>query len=376
MDDYIYMDNAATTKMCDGAIKEMMPYMKEYYANISSSYSFAKKCERKIEECRQQLADTIGAKSSEIIFNSGGTEGDNQAIGLIRGEGKRILVSIIEHKAVLKSCNKAKERGINIDYIPVDEEGYVDMDYIKGHAPGADMISVMLANNEVGVIEPVKEISAVKGRAILHCDAVAAYGHIPINVREMGIDIMNVSAHKFGGPKGTGFMYVKEGIDFAPMLVGGGQERLRRAGTVNTMSIAGMCRAATESIKNMQTRMEYERALRDIFIRKIIQDTDGVMINGGLKKRLSGNINVSFSGIDSVALIAFLDDHGICVSRASACDSNKESASHVLSAMKLSEERIRGSIRITLNYENTITQVMYVATTIKEGVERLRKMQS
>ena len=209
----------------------------------------------------------------EIYYKNGG--------GITFSGGEALLSAPL----LIDIWSDLKERGINIDYIPVDEEGYVDMDYIKGHAPDANMISVMLANNEVGVIEPVKEISAVKGGAILHCDAVAAYGHIPINVREMGIDIMNVSAHKFGGPKGTGFMYVKEGIDFAPMLVGGGQERLRRAGTVNTMSIAGMCRAATESIKNMQTRMEYERALRDIFIRKIIQDTDGVMINGGLKKK-------------------------------------------------------------------------------------------
>lgn len=374
MQKLIYMDNAATTRLCDEAVSAMMPFMNKYYANVGGAYSFANQCENLLEQAREKIAYTINAKPSEIYFNSGGTEGDNQAMCIIGKNNKRMLVSEIEHHAVIKSCEREIAKGAKVKWIPVDSNCFVDLNYIKKNAGNCDLISVMLANNETGVIQPISEIGKIKQNCILHTDAVQAYGHIPIDVSKLNVDILNVSAHKFCGPKGIGFIYIKEGTPINPFMLGGGQERGVRSGTQNTIAIAGMCQAAIEAYKNMNYRIQYETKLRNIMINRLLKENKGAVINGSMDNRLPGNINISFEGISSKALIVYLDDHNICVSRASACSNLTYELSHVLKAMKIDEDLIRGTIRITLNHENTVKEIMHVCDVIKEGVSILRNM--
>lgn len=374
MEKLIYMDNAATTRVCDEAISAMVPLMNEYYANPSGSYSFSQKCARMMNQARYEIAGMINACPGEIYFNSGGSEGDNQAIKCFIGKNaKKIAVSAIEHHAVINSSKDLESRGVGTEIIPVDERGMVSTSYIR-NMKGCSLISVMMANNEVGTIQPIEEIGeiAASKNVIFHSDAVQAFGHIPIDVKKLNVDVMTVSAHKFGGPKGTGFMYVRSGLDFKPLINGGGQEGGKRAGTENTIAIAGMAAAAKTANDNLISRMEYEMKIRDLIIGRLSREIPDSKINGDRTRRLPGNINISFKNVMANALLLYLDDNNICASAASAC--SKGSVSHVLSAMKVDDDYLRGTIRLTINHENTVEEAMKVCDVIRMGVMMLRKM--
>lgn len=379
MERLIYMDNAATTRLCDAAVSAMIPFLQEEYANPSGNYEFAYKVRRAVEKARKDIAMLINAREDERYFNSGGTEGDNQAlrtfVSVING---KFAVSKIEHHAVLNTCDDISRWGGKVQYIDVDKEGIVNLDYIKNIIDDTDLISVMAANNEIGTIEPIKEIGKIKKEknTLFHVDAVQAFGHIPIDVNELNIDILTASAHKFGGPKGVGFMYVRRGKVFKPFITGGSQERGKRGGTHNTTGIVAMAAAARQNVENMSKYKEYEIKLRDIMISRLLSEIPDSRLNGSGLNRLPGNVNISFKGIDGQALLMFLDDNNICASTASACSASDNKISHVLEAIDVPGDYTAGTIRLTLNHENNIYQVMKVCEVIKAGVLMLRNLSS
>lgn len=377
MKELIYMDNAATTRLSDAAVSAMAPFMGDMYANPSGAYMFAYECRKMIEKCREEIAALINADADEIYFTSGGTEGDNLAIKkFIDYNNSNIAVSEIEHHAVLNSANDIKSEHVNVNMIKVDKDGKVDMEYIKHKANDFDLIGVMMANNEVGTIEPVYEIGEVlkEKRALFFCDAVQAFAHVPVDVKKMNVDILTASAHKFGGPKGVGYVYINKSRVFRPLISGGSQERGKRAGTENTAGIAGMTAAAKKAIADIKENYEKEKNLRDIIIAGLMYKLPDVKLNGHMYDRLPGNVNISFKGVDGQALLSFLDDHNICVSTASACNYKESEVSHVLKAMGVDDEYAKGTIRLTVNHENTVDEAVYVCKMIEEGVNMLRNI--
>lgn len=377
----IYLDNAATTKVNKKVLESMMPYFSEIYCNPSAAYSFATKGRIAIEEARNYAAKLIGASDMEIYFTSGGSESDNWAIKAVAesfsDKGKHIITTKIEHHAVLHTCEYLERHGFGITYLNVDSDGKVRLDELKKSIrEDTILISVMTANNEIGTIQPVAEIGKIaheKG-ILFHTDAVQAYGHIPINVDEMNIDLLSASGHKFNGPKGVGIMYIRKGVKIRSFIHGGSQERGRRAGTYNVPGIAGLGTAAKLAMENMAKRAEKEKELRDYFIDRISAEIPYTVLNGHREDRLPNNINFCFRFVEGESVLIMLDQAGICASSGSACTSGAIDPSHVLRAIGLSDEMAHESLRLTLSYENTKEEIDTVVGELKRIVERLRGM--
>lgn len=375
----IYLDNAATTKTRPEVVEAMLPYFTEFYGNPSSVYEFSTPCKKAIAHARETIANSLGVKSNEIYFTAGGTESDNWAIKATaeayQGKGNHIITSKIEHHAVLHTCEYLEKRGFEVTYLDVDENGVVKLeDLKKAIRPTTILISIMFANNEIGTIQPIREIGAIaKEHGILfHTDAVQAYCHVPINVDEYNIDMLSSSGHKINGPKGIGFLYIRTGIKTRSFIHGGAQERKRRGGTENVPGIVGYGKAVEIAQATMEERAAKERELRDYLMERIMAEVPYTRINGHRTDRLSNNVNVAFQFIEGESLLIKLDMAGICGSSGSACTSGSLDPSHVLLAIGLPHEIAHGSLRLTLNEENTKEEMDYVVEKVKETVEYLR----
>ena len=381
MGQFIYLDHAATTAVRKEVVEAMLPYFTEQFGNPSSIYGFAAKNKIEIQKVRERIADSLGAKKEEIYFTAGGSEADNWALKSIvemyRGKGNHIITTKIEHHAILHTCHYLEEQGIAVTYLNVDENGLIDLEELRAAIrPTTILISIMFANNEIGTIEPVKEIGAIaKEKGILfHTDAVQAYGQVPIQVEEMNIDLLSASGHKLNGPKGIGFLYVRNGVRIGSLIHGGAQERRRRAGTENVPGIIGLGKAVELAMADMEERSEKIRKVRDKAIARILEEVPYVRLNGDRNKRLPNNINISFQFIEGESLLIMLDMKGICASSGSACTSGSLDPSHVLLAIGLPHEIAHGSLRMTLGEENTTEEMDFVVDAIKEIVKKLRAM--
>lgn len=382
----VYLDNAATTKMSEGVLNAMLPYLKGEFGNASANYPLGWKAHEGIEEARKNVADLIGALPDEIIFTSGGTEADNMALRcgakiLEKERGKHIVTSKIEHPAVLNTCHELEAEGYDVTYVSPDSYGKVDpRNILKAIKPSTAMVSIMAANNEVGTINPLRTIGQVandKG-ILFHTDAVQAIGHIPINVVTNYIDLLSASAHKFNGPKGIGFLYVATPYvsEIKPLICGGHQENDLRAGTENVAAIVGMGQAAKEAKDRLYTNMEYVSNLRHILVKDIISTIPGATVNGTVvwEDRLPNNLNIRFDGIDGTTLQYMLQERGICVSTGSACCSHENIPSHVLKALRLTDEQASSSIRLTLGHDTSLSDIDYTIDTLRAVVEELRNL--
>lgn len=372
----IYLDNAATTKICDEAIEAMEPYLNEMYGNPSGVYNMARMTREVVEEARENIAASIHCKSENIFFTSGGTEADNWVLNNAKEKGSHVITSRIEHHAVLNKCARLEEEGMKVTYLGTDENGIVNPRYVEENIrDDTALISIMFANNEIGTIEPVKEIGEIahKNNIVFHTDAVQALGHVPIDVEKMNIDMLSASGHKFHGPKGVGFLYVRNPENMNSLLFGGGQEKGKRAGTENVAGIAGMSAALTEAMKNMKARMKKEVEMRNYLINRVLNEIPYVKLNGHPSKRLPGNANFTFAGINGTSLVVLMDNDEICISAGSACSSGSEKPSHVITAIGVPEEYAYGTVRITLCSENTIDEIDYTIQRLKENVYRLRR---
>lgn len=381
MSKLIYLDNAATTKVKDEVYDAMQPYFKELYGNPSSIYRFAGEGKKAIEDARATVAEFLGAKAEEIYFTAGGSESDNWALKATalakREKGKHIITSKIEHHAILHTCEYLEKLGYDISYINVDENGVVKLDELKAAIrEDTILISVMFANNEIGTIQPIKEIGAIahEHNIIFHTDAVQAYGHEHINVDEMNIDILSASGHKINGPKGIGIMYLRNSVKIDSFIHGGSQERGRRAGTHNTPGIVGFGKATEIAKRNLDKRNAYESELRDYLIDRVLAEIPYTKLNGHRTNRLSNNANFSFRFIEGESLLIMLDQKDIAGSSGSACTSGSLDPSHVLLAIGLPHEIAHGSLRLTLSDETTKDEIDYVVDELKKIVERLRGM--
>lgn len=377
----IYLDNAATTAILPEVLDKMMPYLTEYYGNPSSVYGLAGVSKEAIDKSRKTIADFIGAKENEIYFTAGGSESDNWAIKSAalakKAKGKHIITTKIEHHAVLHTCEFLEKNGYEVSYIDVDEDGVVKLDELKkAIRPDTILISVMFANNEIGTIQPIKEIGRIaKENGILfHTDAVQAFGHLRINVDELNIDMLSASGHKFHGPKGAGIMYIRNSVKLEPLIHGGAQERKRRAGTHNVPGIVGMGAAIELADKNLETNAEKEIAIRDHLIERVMKEIPHVKLNGHKTNRLPNNANFSFSFIEGESMLMMLDAKGICCSSGSACTSGSLDPSHVLLAIGLPHEIAHGSLRVSMSEETTMEDIDYLVDDLKAIVERLRSM--
>lgn len=377
----IYLDNAATTAILPEVLDKMMPYLTEYYGNPSSVYGLAGVSKEAIDKSRKTIADFIGAKENEIYFTAGGSESDNWAIKSAalakKAKGKHIITTKIEHHAVLHTCEFLEKNGYEVSYIDVDEDGVVKLDELKkAIRPDTILISVMFANNEIGSIQPIKEIGRIaKENGILfHTDAVQAFGHLRINVDELNIDMLSASGHKFHGPKGAGIMYIRNSVKLEPLIHGGAQERKRRAGTHNVPGIVGMGAAIELADKNLEANAEKEIAIRDHLIERVMKEIPHVKLNGHKTNRLPNNANFSFSFIEGESMLMMLDAKGICCSSGSACTSGSLDPSHVLLAIGLPHEIAHGSLRVSMSEETTMEDIDYLVDNLKAIVERLRSM--
>lgn len=372
----IYLDNAATTKISEMAIDAMKPYLKERYGNPSGIYNMARTTKEAVEKARENIAQAINCKPENIFFTSGGTEADNWVLNNAGGKGHHIITSKIEHHAILNKCAQLEEEGADVTYLDTDKEGMVPPDYIKEKIrDGTSLISVMFANNEIGTIEPITEIGKIarKNNILFHTDAVQAFGHVPIDVEAMNIDMLSASGHKFHGPKGVGFLYIRHPENISSLLYGGGQESGKRAGTENVAGIVGMSAAVSEARENMNMRIRKETEMRNYLISRVLNEIPYARLNGHPYKRLPGNTNFTFAGINGTSLVVLMDGDGICISAGSACSSGSEKPSHVITAIGLPEELAYGTVRLTLCSENTIDEINYTVDRLKENIYRLRK---
>lgn len=377
----IYLDNAATTKTRPEVVEAMLPYFTEFYGNPSSIYDFSSHSKEALDHAREIIAGSLGAQPREIYFTGCGSESDNWALkataDAYKAKGNHIITTKIEHHAILHTCQYLEEHGCEVTYLDVDENGVVKLDELKkAIRPTTILISIMFANNEIGTIQPIREIGEIaKEHGILfHTDAVQAYGHLPINVDEMHIDMLSASGHKINAPKGVGFLYIRSGVKIRSFLHGGAQERKRRAGTENVASIVGMGKAAELAIASMEERSEYETKLRDHLIDRVMAEIPYTRVNGHRTLRLPNNANFSFQFIEGESMLILLDDKGICGSSGSACTSGSLDPSHVLLAIGLPHEIAHGSLRLTLSEETTLEDIDYVVDCLKEIVARLRSM--
>ena len=377
----IYLDNAATTRTAPEVVEAMLPYFTEYYGNAGSIYGLAGESRKALLRARERIAGTLGAEANEIYFTAGGSESDNWALKAVfeawQDKGRHIITSRIEHHAVLHTCEYLEKMGARVTYLDVDSEGLVDPGQLeRAIRPDTILISVMAANNEVGTIQPVKEIGEIAAAhgILFHTDAVQAYGHLPLAVQECHIDLLSASAHKFNGPKGAGFLYVGKKAGIRSFIHGGQQERGRRAGTENVPGIVGMAAAARRAHEHMEERAQKERMLRDYLIGRIEAEIPDVALNGHRTRRLPNNVNFSFADMEGETMLIMLDMAQICASAGSACTSGAVDPSHVLLAMGLSKERARGSLRLTLSEENTREELDTVVEELARIVARVRGM--
>ena len=377
----IYLDNAATTKTSEEVVAAMLPYFTEYYGNPSSVYEFASESKKAVSNARRTIAETLGAQENEIYFTAGGSEADNWALKATaeayQSKGKHIITTKIEHHAILHTAEYLEKRGFEITYIGVDENGVVKVDELeKAIRPDTILISVMFANNEIGTIQPIKEIGEIakKHGVLFHTDAVQAYGQLPINVDELHIDMLSSSGHKLNGPKGIGFLYIRKGVKIRSFVHGGAQERKRRAGTENVPGIVGYGKAAEIAAKTMKERTAKEIEMSDHLIDRVLAEVPYTRLNGHRTNRLPNNANFSFQFVEGESLLILLDNNGICASSGSACTSGSLDPSHVLLAIGLPHEIAHGSLRLTLSAETTMEDIDFVVDCIKQIIERLRSM--
>ena len=381
MEQFVYADNAATTKLSPAVLEAMMPYLTEEYGNPSSLYRFGNHAKRAIEQARKEVADVLGAEPFEILFTGGGTEADNwvkEIMRSLKARGKNhFITSAVEHHALLHSAQRLQKEGFEVTFIPVDREGQIDPEQVRAAIrPETGLVSIMFANNEIGTIYPIQEIGAICRQAgvLFHTDAVQAAGHLPINVKEMNIDLLSLSAHKFHGPKGVGAFYCRRGIPLPSLIDGGAQERSKRAGTENVAGIVGLgaaLRLANEEMSETSARVS---AMRDRLIDGILQTVPMCRLNGPRHNRLPGNCNISFLGIEGESLLLRLDLAGIAASSGSACASSSLDPSHVLLAIGLPHEVAHGSVRLSLSDYNTEEDVDYILEKLPEIVSTLRSM--
>ena len=383
----IYLDNAASTAVHPEVVKEMIPYFDTQYGNPSSIHQFGRKAKNAIQKARKQVAALIGAEPDEILFTSGGTESNNIILYGIsniplrtrstKKDRNHIITSSIEHEAILQPCKNLEEIGCKITYLPVDESGMVDLpDVANSLTEDTIIVSIMFANNEVGTIQPIKEISELckKYDVLFHTDAVQAVGKVPINVKELGIDALSVSSHKINGPKGVGALFIKKGIKPNPIILGGGQENGMRSGTENVASIVGFGKACEIAKEKLNENISHFQTLHSSILSKIVKEISDVKLNGHTEKRIFNNIHLTFLGVNGEDLIIKLDEHNIAASTGSACSVHTQKASHVLKAMGFNHEQITGSLRISFGYMNTLDEVKQAVEVLKKVVAELRSV--
>lgn len=381
MRNMIYLDNAATTRVSEGALEAMLPYFTEQYGNPSGIYEFATRNKKAINRAREEIAGVIDCDPAEIYFTSGGSEADNWALckvaELMREKGRHIITTKIEHHAILHTCEWLEKQGCRISYIGVDEQGMVKLDELeRAITRDTVLISVMTANNEIGTIQPIMRIGQIarKHNIYFHTDAVQAVGHVPVSVRKCGIDLLSASGHKFNGPKGVGFLYVRNDIPLSSFIHGGGQERGRRAGTENVPGIVGMGQAIQEAARMMSRRAKQEQRLRDYFMNEVLRRIPYARVNGSRRNRLPNNVNFSFQFAEGESILIMLDAKGICASSGSACTTGSTDPSHVLMALGLPEELAHGSIRFTLGQDTTKEEIDYVIDELEKIIAQLREV--
>jgi cysteine desulfurase len=380
MSEFIYLDNAATTRMDDEVLKEMLPYLTSEYANPSAGYSIAGNTHSALNTARKRISVPLGCEQSEIYFTSGGSESDNWALKMAADENGmkgNIITTKIEHHAILNTCENLKKQGIEVTYLDTDDRGMISPERFKAAIrPDTFLASVMFANNEIGTVEPIEKIGMIcrDSHILFHTDAVQAFGHERINVDRMHIDMLSASGHKFYGPKGTGFLYIRNGIKLKALINGGAQERNRRAGTENVPGIAGMGRAAELAYGTMDECNEKIRRLRDHLCQRLTDEIPDIKVNGSMDERLANNLSVSFKGIEAESLLILLDISKICVSGGSACTTGALEPSHVLMALGMDEFQAKGTIRFTFGKYNTMEETDIVADECKAAVKRLRDM--
>ena len=377
----IYLDNAATTKTAPEVVEAMLPYFTENYGNPSSVYEFAGVSKKAVTQSREIIAKALGANDNEIYFTAGGSEADNWALKATaeayKSKGNHIITTKIEHHAILHTAEYLEKNGYEVTYLDVDENGVVKLEQLKkAIRPTTILISVMFANNEIGTIQPIKEIGdiACQNGILFHTDAVQAFGQLPINVDECHIDMLSASGHKLNGPKGIGFLYIRKGVKIRSFVHGGAQERKRRAGTENVPGIVGLGAAVQRAMDTMEARTSQEIKLRDHLIERVLKEVPYTRLNGHRTLRLPNNVNFSFQFVEGESLLIMLDMDGICVSSGSACTSGSLDPSHVLLAIGLPHEIAHGSLRLTLGEETTMEDIDYVVEVIQKIVEKLRSM--
>ena len=376
----IYFDNAASTVVHPEVVKAMLPYFDVQYGNPSSIHQFGRKAKNAIQKARKQVAALIGAEPNEIIFTSGGTESNNTVLMGItssRPEQNHVITSSIEHEAILQPCKQYEKIGYKITYIPVDEHGIVDSDEISSSINSHTIIvSIMFANNEVGTIQPIKEISKIckKYQVPFHTDAVQAVGKVPINVKELDVDALSISSHKINGPKGIGALFIKKGLTIDPQILGGGQENGMRSGTENVASIVGFGKACEIAKEKLNENISHFQTLHSSMLSRIVKEIPHVKLNGHSEKRIFNNIHLTFLGVNGEDLIIKLDEHGIAASTGSACSVHTQKASHVLKAMGFNHEQITGSLRISFGYMNTLDEIDQAVEILKKVVAELRSV--
>ena len=373
-----YFDNAATTPIAEKVLLKMFPYLMTAYGNASAMYGMGRMCKAAIEDARKSVAEIINANTKEIYFTASGSESDNTALkGFAyanKEKGKHIITTKIEHHAILESCETLEKQGFEVTYLNVDKNGFVSLnELINSIRDDTILISIMFGNNEIGTIQPIEEIGKIakSKNIVFHTDAVQAVGNIPIDVKKLGIDMLSLSAHKFHGPKGVGALYVRQGIEFEKYINGGHQERNKRAGTENVAGIVGLGEACKIANKNTEYHMKYLTGLRDYYIKKVLKEIPNTKVNGSMEKRLPGNANISFIGVDGQELLFKLDEVGICASSGSACNTGSQEPSHVLTAIGLSQEEAGGALRTTFGEDNTFEDIDFLVKNIKKFIKTL-----
>jgi len=374
----IYLDHAASTPIADSVLQEMMPYLKENYGNPSSIHRFGRLTIKAIDSARKRVAELVGTSPGEILFTSGGTESNNTAINGIMNQNKsgQLITTSIEHDAILEPCKKLESSGFDVVYLPVNTTGLVDLQKLESIiSEKTYLVSIMLANNEVGTIQPIAEIAKIckKYNVLLHTDAVQAVGKIPVNVKELGVDLMSISSHKINGPKGVGALYIRNGVKLDPFILGGGQENGMRSGTENVANIVGFgkaCQIAKENLKESTKNLEN---LRNYLVQRVLSEISHVTVNGD-KEKLPNNAHFTFLGVNGEDLIIKLDEHGVAASTGSACSVKTQKASHVLLAMGFSHEQITGSLRLSLGISNTKSEIDQTVEALKIIVAELRSV--